>query len=79
MSEDIKTAESHQIITDDLAFSAWLKMKGHRLIEHQQERSKSIFKFEVENDDAELLKVEFVNSEFLKFYNEVRNLKKIIS
>ena len=78
MSEAANTLEANQIITDDLAFSAWLKMKGHTLMGHQQKRSKSLFTFEIESEDAELLKVEFVNSEFLKFYNEVRNLKKIL-
>ena len=78
MSEEINANELNQITTDDLAFSAWLKMKGYALGAHQQKRTKSLFTFQTESEDPELLKVEFVNSEFLKFYNEVRNLKKII-
>jgi len=68
---------SEQITTDDLALSAYLKLNGHRLIKSDQKGSKIIFTFEVEGD-PEQLKVDFVNSEFLQFYNELRNLKKMI-
>jgi hypothetical protein len=69
---------SNHITTDDLAFSAYLKMKGSHLIRSDQKKSKTIFTFEVDKDIEEL-KVEFINSEFVQFYNELRNLKKIIS
>jgi len=68
---------SEQITTDDLALSAYLKLNGHRLIKSDQKGSKIIFTFEVEGD-PEQLKVDFVNSEFLQFYNELRNLKKMV-
>lgn len=89
------------IITDDLAFSAYLKMRGHRLITCNHRGSKTIFTFSVNADgsesgesaerkhphrpengessgDGRALKVEFINSPFLQYYNELRNLKKII-
>jgi hypothetical protein len=68
---------NNQITTDDLAFSAYLKLKGHRLIKSDQRAPKVIFTFEIEGD-PEQLKVDFVNSEFLQFYNELRNLKKMV-
>jgi len=76
------TDTSHQITTDhittdDLAFSAYLKMKGHRLIKCDHDTSKTIFTFTV-NGNGENLKVEFINSPFLQYYNELRNLKKMI-
>ena len=74
-SNEIK---NNHITTDDLAFSAYLKMKGYHLIKSDQKRSKNIFTFEVEGN-IDQLKVEFINSEFVKFYNEMRNLKKMIS
>lgn len=74
-SPEIKT---HQITTDDLAFSAFLKTKGHRLIRSDQRRSKSLFTFEL-NGDANALRLEFINSDFVRFYNELRNLKKLFS
>jgi hypothetical protein len=70
--------KANQITTDDLAFSAYLKMKGYHLIRSNQKKSKSTFIFDVGTADPNPLKVEFVNSEFLSFYNELRNLKKLI-
>ncbi len=70
--------KDEQIITDDLAFSAYLKMKGYHLIKSDQKKSKSIFVFAIGAEDGNSLKVEFINSEFLSFYNELRNLKKLI-
>jgi hypothetical protein len=82
------TEPTHQILTDhittdDLAFSAFLKMRGHRLIKCDRNKSKTIFTFDATADDrdprdAEEIKVEFINGPFLQYYNELRNLKKII-
>ena len=74
-SDEIK---NHHITTDDLAFSAYLKVKGYHLIRSNQKKSKSTFIFDIGTADPNPLKVEFVNSEFLSFYNELRNLKKLI-
>jgi hypothetical protein len=68
----------NRIVTDDLALSAYLKMKGYHLIRSDQKKSKSTFVFAIGVENANSLKVEFVNSEFLSFYNELRNLKKLI-
>jgi len=70
--------KNNQIATDDLAFSAYLKMKGYHLIKSNQKKSKSTFVFAIGTEDANSLKVQFINSEFLSFYNELRNLKKLI-
>ena len=64
--------------SDDLAFSAFLKMKGYQLIKCNQNKSKSEFTFEIGEKDAQELKMSFINSEFLSYYNELRNLKKLI-
>ena len=74
-SNEIK---NNHITTDDLAFSAYLKMKGYHLIKSDQKKSKSTFTFEVD-ENIDQLKVEFINSQFVQFYNELRNLKKMIS
>ena len=73
-SNEIK---NDHITTDDLAFSAYLKMKGYPLIKSDQKKSKSTFTFEVDGN-VDQLKVEFINSQFVQFYNELRNLKKMI-
>ena len=67
-----------QISTDDLAFSAFLKMKGYPIIKLNQNKSKSTFTFNVNGEDANALKMAFVNSEFLNYYNELKNLKKLL-
>jgi hypothetical protein len=74
-SDEIKT---NRIVTDDLALSAYLRMKGYHLIKSDQKKSKSTFVFDIGATDASALKVEFINSEFVSFYNELRNLKKLI-
>jgi hypothetical protein len=71
-------AGNKHITTDDLAFSAYLRMKGFHLIKSDQRKSKSTFVFDIGTEDANALKVQFVNSEFLSFYNELRNMKKLI-
>jgi len=83
MTDDAHQMSTHHIITDDLAFSAYLKMKGHHLIKCDHQRSKTIFIFGANGSDleprgAEEIKVEFINGPFLKYYNELRNLKKVI-
>jgi hypothetical protein len=83
MTADAHQMSTHHITTDDLAFSAYLKMKGHRLIKCDHKKSKTIFIFGANGGDldprsAEEIKVEFVNGPFLKYYNELRNLKKVI-
>jgi len=69
---------NNHISTDDLAFSAYLKMRGYQLIKSNTIKSKKFFVFQMENNQAETLKIEFINSEFLNFYNELRNMKKIL-
>ena len=71
-------AKSNQITSDDLALAAYLKMKGYPLIEFHQNKSKIFFTFDLGDVDLKQIKTEFVNSEFLTFYNELRNLKKIM-
>lgn len=83
MTEPTHQTPTHHITTDDLAFSAYLKMKGHRLIKCDHKKSKTIFTFGADGGDldprgAEEIKVEFINGPFLKYYNELRNLKKAI-
>lgn len=69
---------NNHITTDDLAFSAFLRMKSYRLIKLNHIKSKSIFTFDIGDSDPEVLKMQFINSEFLIFYSEIRNLKKLI-
>jgi len=53
-------------------------MKGFQLIESRQSKKNINFVFDIKAEDQTRLKVDFINSEFLNYYNEVRNLKKIV-
>ena len=70
--------KSNQISSDDLAFSAYLKVQGYPLIKFNHNKSKSKFMFEIGTENAHELKMSFINSDFLSYYNELRNLKKLI-
>jgi len=68
--------------TDDLAFAAFLKVKGYGLLKAEklnptERKSKRIFFFKVPEGKIEGLRLEFVNSDFLKFYHEILGLKKL--
>ena len=79
MDSSSNQKQPNQIMTDDLAFSAYLKFKGHQLIKSYQQGSKHLFTFELDRRNMQQLKIEFVNSDFIKYYNEVKNLKKIMA
>jgi len=70
--------KSDPIKTDDLAFSAYLRMKGIPLVNLENHRSKQIFYFDLTEETLADEKINFINSDTLKFYNEIRNLKKLI-
>ena len=78
MSKKPIKIKPNRIKTDDLAFSAYLRIKGCPLIKSDRKESKTLFTFDVESD-ADHLKVDYINSEFVRFYNELRNLKKMIT
>ncbi len=78
MVKTINQIRDNHITTDDLAFSAFLKMKGYRLIKSNNFKSKRNFVFENCGEELQKLQMDFINSDFLKFYNELRNLKKLI-
>jgi hypothetical protein len=78
MSQNTHQIKSNQILSDDLAFSAFLRLKGYQLIKFDQNKSKSSFTFDIANENARGLKMSFINSSFLTYYNKLRNLKKLI-
>ena len=78
MTKKSNGVENNHITTDDLAFSAYLKIHGYNLIKSDQNRSKRTFTFEIDDGQANNLKLEFINSKFASYYNELRNLKKLL-
>lgn len=74
--------ELNEYRTDDLAFAAFLRVKGFQLnrvekIQPNRTDSKRAFHFELPNERLQELKLEFVNSDVLRFYNEILGLKKL--
>jgi len=65
--------------TSDLALAAFLLMQGMNLLSAKRDSSGK-FKFTFDDSDvrAQDLAVQFVNSDFSKFDNHVRNLRKLM-
>ncbi len=79
MNAEIKSNQSNPIIqTDDLALSAYLRLKGYALIKSEKVRSKRYFFFTISEEQTAAEKVAFIQSDLLRFHNEVRNLKKLM-
>ncbi|HHV62116.1 MAG TPA: hypothetical protein GXX51_05700 [Firmicutes bacterium] len=71
--------EKKETRTTDLALAAYLKLRGLRLLRTEKDEfDRTAFVFDDSMDVAELLKVEFANSECCKFDGELRHLKKLI-
>ena len=74
--------EQNEYRTEDLAFSAFLRVRGYALsrvekLNPNEPRSKRAFFFDVPQEKLQELKLEFVNSDLLRFYNEILGLKKL--
>ena len=74
--------EQNEHRTEDLAFAAFLRVKGYALsrvekLNPTEPRSKRAFFFDVPQVKLQELKLEFVNSDLLRFYNEILSLKKL--
>jgi len=64
--------------TSDLGIAAYLKLKGIRLLECKRaDTGRFHFAFE-DPDKCQLLALEFLESDFCKYDNITRNLKKLL-
>ena len=65
--------------TSDIGIAAFLQLKGVKLLNCRRlETGKFHFEFQDENSVCSSLSLEFLNSEYCKFDNNVRNLKKLL-
>lgn len=65
--------------TSDIGIAAFLQLRGLKLVECRRlETGKFHFAFEDPQSVGQTLSLEFLDSEFCKFDNNVRNLKKIL-
>jgi len=65
-------------ITSDLPVAAFLMMRGLALV--RADRQSGRFVFELEDPDGKAAKfaIEYLNSDFCKFDNYIRNLKSVL-
>jgi hypothetical protein len=65
--------------TSDLSLAAFLVMKGLELKTAQKlNNGKFLFIINDSNSEAKKLALEYINSDFCKFDNNIRSIKKII-
>ena len=74
--------EPNEYRTEDLAFAAFLRVRGYPLnrverLQPNRADSKRAFYFELPETQLQELKLEFVNGDLLRFYNELLGLKKL--
>ena len=71
--------ESNNFITSDIGIAAYLQLQGFKILSCRRlETGKFHFEFEDPNDQCKMKALEFLDSDFCKFDNNVRNLKKIL-
>ena len=64
--------------TSDLGFAAFLMLKGIKLISASKQQGRFCFEFDDQNGVVNTLSVEYLNSEFPRYDNAVRTLKKLL-
>lgn len=65
--------------TSDLALAAYMITKGMTLVKAKRlDSGKYFFEIEDPNDSADKLKLEFINSEYYRFDNNLKMLKKMM-
>jgi hypothetical protein len=69
---------SGKYITNDIAVAAFFKLNNMKLLKFSR-TNKFFFEFEDNNGIGDLLAMDFLNSEFRKFDDEMRSLKKMIN
>lgn len=74
MNEEIIT-----FTTSDIGIAAYLQLKKFKLVECKRlDSGKFHFRFEDPESACSMLSLEFLDSDFCKFDNNVRNLKKVL-
>jgi hypothetical protein len=71
--------EDLKYITSDIGIAAFLQLSGVKLVNCKRlETGKFYFEFEDPDGICKLKSFEFLDSDFCKFDNIVRNLKKVL-
>lgn len=73
------TEQKNTFTTSDIGIAAYLQLKKFKLVECRRlDTGKFHFKFEDPENKCPMLSLEFLDSDFCKFDNNVRNLKKVL-
>tara|TARA_B100000700_G_C14940354_1_gene806449 strand:- start:1068 stop:1295 length:228 start_codon:yes stop_codon:yes gene_type:complete len=71
--------EKEIYVTSDIGIAAYLQLSGIKLLKCSRlDTGKFYFEFEDPNQECKMKSLEFLESDFCKFDNIVRNLKKIL-
>ena len=71
--------EEQLFTTSDIGIAAYLQLQGYRLVNCKRlESGKFHFEFEDPDNTCKIKSLDFLDSDFCKFDNNVRNLKKIL-
>ena len=77
--EEKKLEERKNYTTSDIGIAAYLQLHGLKLVKRERAPTGRFhFEFEDEENICQLKSLEFLSSDFCKFDNNVRNLKKIL-
>ena len=72
------TDSTRTFTTSDIGIAAYLQLQGFKLLVCKREQG-GRFYFEFENaEECKKRSIEFLSSDFCKFDNNVRNLKKLL-
>jgi len=75
----VEWGERRMYTTSDIGIAAYLQLKKFKLVQCKRlETGKFYFEFEDPNSECAAIALEFLDSEFCNFDNNVRNLKKIL-
>tara|TARA_R100001015_G_C4632330_1_gene195744 strand:- start:2732 stop:2971 length:240 start_codon:yes stop_codon:yes gene_type:complete len=77
VTEDTKNTSTFK--TSDIGIAAYLQLQGFKLLSCKRlDTGKFFFEFSDPDDQCKIKSLEFLESDFCKFDNNVRNLKKIL-
>jgi len=71
--------ETKTYVISDIGIAAYLQLKGVPLLKcHRLQNGRFHFEFDDSNSVCSSFSLEFLNSDFCKFDNNIRNLKKVL-
>ena len=71
--------QAKDFTTSDIGIAAYLQLVGYRLLTCKRlETGKFFFEFEDPNNECKEKSLHFLSSDFCRFDNNVRNLKKVL-